>query len=1149
MNIVRTAVRRPVSVFMAVVAVLLFGAVSLDRLALNLLPDISYPSITIQTDYEDAAPEEIETLITRPLEETVAVVSGLNRISSTSRPGQSEIVLEFVWDTDMDIAGMEVREKIDFVELPRDVEKPVILRFDPSNDPIQRIQVHGESSLARLRDIAERELKKRLEALDGVAAVKVTGGREEQIRIEVDEKRLAELGIPITTVTSILQEENLNRAAGSLYDLEANYNVRMLNEFRTVEDIRRIVVQDTGGRQILLQDVARVWRGAKDRGIIARYDGNESVEMAVYKEGDANTVTVSAAVRGRLDSIRKESTFPQAVETAVVFDQAGFISQSIDNVLQAALFGGILATFVLFVFLRHLRSTLIVGASIPISIMATFALMYQTGISLNIMSLGGVALGVGMLVDNSIVVLESVYRHRKPGAGLAETVYQGTREVGMAVTASTLTTVAVFLPLVFVEGVAGQLFTDQALTIAYSLLASLAVALTFIPMLLAFEIKMEEVFAGERRETSEAERSGTRAALGRGVRFGALEMPRIVLRDVRRGLRFCGRAAYPILDPFLDWFDRTFARLFVAYPHWLEKSLERKAAVSAAVAAAVALSAVAAGFLGGELIPPLTQGEFSFEVRLPDGKPLEATDAVLLELEENVRRYPGVAKVFSSVGGSQKNQFASGTLEENVGTLHVVMAKPAERLEGLDLPGRAAHYFGRFVDFISGSNETQILEERAIQGIRGQLAGFPEVSHRFSRPTLFSFKTPVEVEIFTYEVEDQRAAAGLVAAELERIEGLYDIQTSTRLGNPEVQIRFDRFRMSRLGLEENQVATLLRNKIRGDLASRYRQGDRQIDIVVRADEKDRGAVADIRDLIVNSPSGAGSGAEGGADGGQGRSAGGQTAQRAAAAAGGRAFVPIRLRQVADIAISRGPSEIRRIRSQRAAVVSASIAGRDLTAVSADIRAALAAIADRMPLNTSVVLGGQNEEFEASYDSLMFALALAVFLVYLVMASQFESLIHPFIILFTLPLALVGVVLMLAVTGTAVSVVVLLGVIVLAGIVVNNAIVLIDSTNRLRRAGRGKREALIEAARTRLRPILMTTLTTVLGLAPMALGWGEGDEVRAPMAIAVMGGLTFSTLLTLILIPVVYDVFDRRAPAPAAAASFDGRLESAASEGD
>ena len=1154
MNTVRTAIHRPVSVFMVVVAVLLFGAVSLDRLALNLLPDISYPSITVQTDYEDAAPEEIETLITRPLEETVAVVSGLNRISSTSRPGQSEIVLEFVWDTDMDLAGMEVREKIDFVELPRDVEKPVILRFDPSNDPIQRIQVHGGLSLARLRDLAERELKKRIEALDGVAAVKVAGGREEQIRIEVDEKRLAELGIPITTVTSILRDENLNQAGGSLYDLEASYNVRMLNEFRTVQDIRRIVVQDTDGRQVLLQDVARVWRGAKDRGIIARYDGDESVEMAVYKEGDANTVTVSEAVRERLDRIREESTFPQAVETAVVFDQAEFISQSIGNVLQAALFGGILATFVLFVFLRHLRSTLIIGASIPISIMATFALMYQTGISLNIMSLGGVALGVGMpggQLDRRprirVPPPQAGRRPRRNGLSRdARSGHGGDRfdvDDGGGLSADGLCRGHCRATL-HRSGVDDHLFP-----------AGLA----------RRGADFHSDAAGVRDQGGRVARQGAagneRAAplrlggsLARGIHFGALAMPRIVLRDIRRCLRFCGRAVARILEPFLNWFDRAFERLSAAYPHWLEKSLDHKTAVSGAVAAAVALSVIAAGFLGGELIPPLTQGEFSFEVRLPEGKPLEATDAVLLELEENVRRYPGVAKVFSSVGGSQKNQFASGTLEENIGTLHVVMAKPSERLEGLDRLGQAAHYFGRLVDFVSGSSEMQTLEDRAIGGIREQLAGFPDVSHRFSRPTLLSFKTPVEVEIFTYEVEDQRAAAKLTAERLGRIEGLYDIQTSTRLGNPEVQIRFDRFRMSRLGLEENQVAALLRNKIRGDPASRYRQGDRQIDIVVRASERDRDAVSDIRDLIVNSPSGAAAAAQNGMGGEQEQSPGRQTPERNGA---GGAFVPIRLRQVADVSIARGPSEIRRIRSQRAAVVSASIAGRDLSGVSADIRAALAEIAGRMPLNTTVALGGQNEEFEASYDSLMFALALAVFLVYLVMASQFESLIHPFIILFTLPLALVGVVLMLALTGAAVSVVVLLGVIVLAGIVVNNAIVLIDYTNQLRRAGRSKREALIEAAQIRLRPILMTTLTTVLGLAPMALGWGEGDEVRAPMALAVMGGLTFSTLLTLILIPVVYDVFDRRAivPADRAAAlpagvdTFAGRLEGAVSDGD
>lgn len=481
----RIAIRRPVTTSMFVVAVCLFGFVSLDRLALNLLPDISYPSLTIQTTYEDAAPEEIEALITRPVEEAVGVSAGLTRLSSISRPGQSEVVLEFGWGVNMDLASIEVREKLDLITLPEDVEKPVILRFDPSYDPIMRVQLYSQMSLSQLRAVAEDEMKKRLESVDGVAAIKVAGGREEQIRVEIDEKKLAELGIPITEVTQILGQENLNQASGSLYDLDANYLVRMLNEFRTVEEIRGIIIRDSAGRRVLLGDIADVQRGAKERGVITRYNGDESVELAIYKEGDANTVQVAEAVKARLDSLKGQQGFPKNLEWAVVFNQADFISASVADVLSAAQLGGLLATLILFLFLRDVRSTLIIALSIPVSILATFALMYQTGISLNIMSLGGVALGVGMLVDNSIVVLEAVDRHRRQGGSLREQVYKGTKEVGGAVLASTLTTVAVFLPLVFVQGIAGQLFKDQALTITYSLLASLVVALTFVPMALA----------------------------------------------------------------------------------------------------------------------------------------------------------------------------------------------------------------------------------------------------------------------------------------------------------------------------------------------------------------------------------------------------------------------------------------------------------------------------------------------------------------------------------------------------------------------------------------------------------------------------------------------------------------------------------------
>ena len=1108
MQITRIAIRRPVTVFMSVTAVILFGYVSLDRLALNLLPEITYPSLTVQTDYEDSAPEEIEALVTRPVEEAVGTVSGLNRISSVSRPGQSEVVLEFDWSTAMDMAGIDVREKLDLIEFPQDAKRPVILRFDPSNDPILRLQLHGGLTLARLRDIAEREFKKRLEAVEGVAAVKVVGGREEQIRIEIDERRVAELGIPITQVTDILRQENLNQASGSLYDLDLTYMVRMVNEFRSVDEVRGIVIADRGGRKTLLQDVAKVWRGSKERDIIARYNGEESVEMAVFKEGDANTVTVSRDVQRLLEAMREEPTYPKGAQTSVVFDQARFISQSVNNVLMAAVLGGLLATLVLFVFLKDGRSTAIIAASIPISVMATFAAMYQSDITLNIMSLGGVALGVGMLVDNSIVVLEAVHRHRKPGIPLAEAVYAGTSEVAMPVTASTLTTVAVFLPLVFVEGVAGQLFRDQALTITFSLVASLAVALTVIPMLLSARLRTDQEVSGMIDESGPRRR-----AAGRwnwffdAVRFATVEAPQVVLSDVRRLFRAAYSALLRLGRPALDAFDRAFESLTAWYVRFLSGALGRKSTVLRWLATAGAIAAVLVLMLGAELIPPLTQGEFSFDMILPQGRPLESTDRTLRSIEEDARSIPGVETVFASVGGNQNTQFSSGDIEEHIATLHVVMADRNDKAS----------------------------EAAAIERIRNLIANLPEADQRFKRPALFSLKTPVEVEIFAFEIEDQRRAANLVASRLARIEGIEDIETTTRFGSPEVHVRFDRRRLSRLGLQEEQVASVLRNKIRGNVASKYREGDRQIDMLVRVDEPDRNAVEDIRNMVINSAPRA-QGAAGQRAGfdtrAEPRGEAGQQQDRGSAGLAGTpetrpSFVPIRLSQVAAVEVTRGPAEIRRVRSQRAAIVRANLSGRDLSGASEDIRRALAELAPRMPVASTAAIGGQHQELEVSYRSLAFAMALAVFLVYLVMASQFESLLHPFVILLTVPLSLIGVIFALAVTGTDLSVIVLLGAIVLAGIAVNNSIVLVDYTNRLRREGLAKRDALLKAGQVRLRPILMTSLTTLLGLMPMAFGWGAGAELRAPMAIAVIGGLLASTPLTLIVIPVVYDLVDRR----------------------
>lgn len=1138
MQITRTAIRRPVTVSMFVAAVILFGLVSLQRLPLNLLPDISYPSLTIQTELPDTAPAEIEALITRPVEEQVGVVSGLRRLTSISRSDQSEVVLEFAWNTNMDFAAMDVREKLDGLTLPEDAEKPVVLRFDPSHDPIMRMQIFGDLSLSQLRYLAEKELKQGLESTEGVAAVKVLGGREEQIRIEVDEKRLAELGIAITEVTNILRQENLNQASGSLYDQDARYMVRMLNEFRSVDEIRRIIVRNEQGRNVVLGDVARVWRGTKDREVIARLNGRESVELAIYKEGDANTVTVSRDVRGKLAGMAKSPYYPQGLEYEIVFDQASFINESVNNVRTAAILGGLLATAILFIFLRDGRSTLIIGMSIPISIMATFALMHQTGITLNIMSLGGVALGIGMLVDNSIVVLESVARHRREGVSLADAAYHGTKEVGLAVTASTLTTVAVFLPLVFVEGIAGQLFKDQALTITYSLLASLLVALTFIPMVLGLRMRQEEELE-EVDERTKPDDTAAQAEPAGGFRLVYRDLSRAgrwlvravfsaaipsILWALRFAAREIGRLLLILVSPLLKLTLRGFESLYLTYPRVLEASLNNKPIVFVSAFGLVTLAALLYGSLGGELIPPLSQGEFSFEVRFPEGTPLDTTDRVFHDIEKKVAAIDDVQTVFTSVGGSNENQFSQSALEEHSGRIFVLMK----------------------------DRENRQAEERTIAQVREALAGYPDAAYTFARPTLFSFKTAIEVEVYAFDIEDQRRAAAMVTERLESIPGLSDIQTTTKLGSPEIQVRFDRDRLARLGLDETRIGEILRNKIRGDVASRYREEDKQIEILVRADESHRDTIADLKTLVVNDRGNSNPNRATGQNNEQnsGGAAAVSTPTSARSGAANNRFTtnrrnqqnrqneteeeqnvqpaaaPISLGAVADIRIARGPAEVRRIRSQRAAVISANLVGRDLNSVSDDIRAELQDLRVELPLNTTVGLAGQNEEAEESFRSLQFALALAVFLVYLVMASQFESLTHPFVILFTVPLALVGVVLSLFVTGTTVSVMVLLGVIVLAGIVVNNAIVLVDYTNQLRRRGTSKREAVLLAGQVRLRPILMTTLTTVLGLFPMALGWGEGSEIRAPMAVTVMGGLVFSTLLTLVLIPVVYEAFDR-----------------------
>lgn len=1065
MNVIRGAIHRPVTVSMFILAVSLFGYISLDRLSLSLLPDISYPTLTVQTTYEDAAPEEVESLITRPVEEAVGVLPGLVRLSSVSRSGESEVVLEFGWGTNMDLASLEAREKLDVVQFPRDVKRPILLRFDPSYDPIMRLRLSGKDmSLAHLRYAAEKEMKKLLEPTEGVAAIKVIGGLEEQIRIEIDEKRLAELNIPIAEVSQVLAQENLNQASGSLYDLDSNYLVRILNQFRSVDEIRDIVIRNRDGRKVVLGDFATVERGSKDRQVIARLNGQESVELAIYKEADANTVTVSEKVQAALKSLKEANLIPAGLEYQIVFNQAEFIKLAIDDVLDAAITGGFLAILVLYLFLRNLKSTLIIGFTIPVSILGTFGLMYQTGISLNLMSLGGVALAVGMLVDNSIVVLEAVHRYQQAGVELRQAVYQGTREVAAAMVASTFTSIAVFLPLIFVVGIAGQLFRDQALTITYGQLVSLVIGFTLTPMILAMRSRApSEELSTRSTDVPEplSERPWLRRfqIVGRAVAnkahatltFLTRDVVQLVVGDLRRLFRAIGNGAMRVVNPLLDGFERVYTSFARLYPPVLAAALNHKGQVILGAVALLIFAGFIATKLGFELIPSLTQGEFSFEVRLPEGKALPETDRIMKGIETQVATYPEVKVVFSSVGGSNRNQFARESREENVGQLYVVMKDKRDKQA----------------------------EATTIDRIRAALQQYPETTFTFSRPTLFSVKTPIEVEIYAYDLDTQRRVADLVVQRLRGIRGLSDLRTSTEFGNPEIQIRFDREKLARMGLDESVVANTVRSKVRGDVASRYREDDKQIEILVRANEGQRNTVESIGNLMVNvSPTASSRVGQQSGNGSQSDSQNGQvvindqgsaanSAQRPApqgafsqnnAPGARREGIAVRLGSIANVSIGRGPSEVRRIRSQRAAIVSANLTSGALSGVASQIRGELEAIRGQLPSDVTVGLGGQNDELTTSYESLIFALGLAVFLVYLVMASEFESLIHPFVILFSVPFGLVGVIFSLALTGTTVSVMVLLGVIILVGIVVNNAIVLIDYTNQLRGEGYARRDA-------------------------------------------------------------------------------------------
>jgi|SaaInlLV_10m_DNA_1039704.scaffolds.fasta_scaffold02855_2 HAE1 family hydrophobic/amphiphilic exporter-1 len=1055
MTLAGRAIARPVTVCMVTIAAMLFGSISLDRLGLTLLPELTYPTLTIRTEFDGAAPAEVEEQVTRRIEQRVGVVNGVRKMHSISAAGQSDVILEFRWGADMDMASIEVREKLDLVRLPIELDKPALLRLNPNLDPIYRFSLTLETAdaasvdaLQSLRRYADEFLKRKLDAVPGVAATIVAGGFEDEVAVFVDQSKLAQLDLTVAELGQKLQATNVNLSGGTLEDGAQEYLVRTLNQFDTIEDIRSTIIFQRGGQIIRLGDVAEVKEGQKDRDAIMRVNGLQAIEVSLYKEGDGNTVEVAANIRAEIERLTKN--LGEGMVLTPIYDQSEFIESAISEVQLAAFQGAGLAVLVLFLFLKQIRVTLIIAVTVPASVMMTFAMMRLFDISLNVMSLGGIALAVGMLMDNAIVVLENIARRREQGESLRQASETGGAEVSGAVLASTMTTIAVFLPLAFVEGIAGQLFKDQALTVTFALLASLILAVTLIPMLSALGAQSEAALPPSAASKPE-QRQVVRRIFGgflRGV-YGVLGLALSALRL--------------ILRPVMLGFDLLYAALAQGYAQLLVRALQSPATTILISVVLLVSSGLLLNRLALELIPNISQGEFQVSLELPPGTRIESTDALIEKVQQGLQDAESVARTYSVAGTGGRMDASAVSGGENLGRITVVLA-PDE----------------------SGTKEARVMQQ-----VRRVLDDEPALKYSLERPQFFTFSTPLEIEVTGTDLDGIRSVAESLVSSMTRSGSFSDVESTILSGYPELQIEFDQDRIAALGLTVPQVAARVVDKVKGNVPTEFTFQDKKIDIRLRVDEGARDSKADIENLIVNPES----------------------------------SEQVRLKTVAKIFEAVGPADIQRLGQQRVGIVRANPIGTDLAEGAAIVEQLLDEIPH--PLGIKSHVGGQSEEMAASFNSLAFALLLALILVYLVMASLFESLLHPFVIMFTIPLAGIGAVLALVLTNTPVSVVVFIGGILLVGIVVNNAIVLVDRVNQFRRqSGYTKLDALVAGTNERLRPIMMTTLTTVLGLLPMALGFGEAAELRTPMAVTVIGGLMMSTLLTLVVIPVVYLVLDR-----------------------
>jgi len=1027
---------------MLFVALALLGTLSFRRLPVDLLPDIAYPRLIIHTSYPHVAPAEVERFVSERVEQAAARVPGVREVESVSREGISLVTVRFAWGTDMDFAALSMREALDNLRgtLPELAGRPTVLRTDPRSEPVMALAVSGGTDLWTLKELAETVFRRRLEQIDGVAQVSVTGGLEREIHVEVDPRRLEAHAVTVDEVARALAAANAAAPGGTVRRGRYRLPLRTLGELAAVEEIGDVVVREDSGAVLRVADLARVEDGHRERESIARSDGREAVGLLLFTESGANTVRVARAVEEVLAQLR--AAHPE-VAIRVAMSQAVFVEEAVDNVVQGLLQGAVLAFLILFLFLRSVRYPVAIALAIPLSVLMTFSLLDLAGVSLNIMTLGGLALGVGMLVDNSIVVLENIFRHRQLVLAPAAAAALGAEEVQSAITSSTLTTIAVFGPILYVEGVAGELLGPLSLAIAFALLASILVALTLLPAMAA------RWHDGSPPLDSMPSPSPDRLR-------GALLQP-------------------------LHAFDRAFQRFVHWYLRVLAAALEHRTRVIG-IAAALLLLAIALGAsLDRSVLPEVDQGTFRARLELQRGTPLEATAEAATRLESVLLADPDIESVLTHVG---RQEAVAGIAVEETGQ-HTAVIDVRLR-EGV----RTARVLERLAPAFAAFPPGTLTLETGTATALGQLLGGGEAD--------------LAARIRGDDLDQAHAYATRLESLLRAAPSLANVRLGSDLAQPEVQLAIDRERAAAFGIEPTTIARTIEAYMQGTRATDLVAFDRRIPVIVRLPDEARHSLETLRILRVQG-------------------------------------VPLRELVLSQEAM--GPVEIRRRDHARLLPVFADVAGGDLHDAIDDVRATLAAAPP--PAGLRVEVGGENEELRRAFRSLAFAFALAVFLVYMILAAEFESLVHPFTILLSVPLAAVGAALSLWIAGAGLNTMSMIGLIVLVGIVDNDAVIKVDFINRLRRQGLSVREAVLAAGRARLRPILMTTVTTLFGVAPMVVGLGAGAELQRPLAVAVFGGLASATALTLIVIPVVYEMVEdarvrllalrlRRKPAPAPA---------------